>query len=363
MRYAERSNSPFFTALRQEVERYFQSVGGNRLATPGLWLKALAIASWTITCFALLLFAAASFTAALLCYAGFGIGCLLLTLNLSHDAAHDALTRKRWLNRLIHRCVFGSLGVDARLWQMRHVHSHHLYPNINGCDADIDHNPLIRLSPNHPWKRAFRYQHFYAPLVYLTVGLHSILVQDVIYIFKRQLANLRDIRHRPLDYVAFIAAKAAFVAIVLLLPMALLPVPWWQVLLAYAISTMAMSLLFVFTLIGTHFADTSVFPEVQHDGSITGSFVGNTFATSLDWNPTGFWATHLIGGLNAHVAHHLFPKVCHMHYRAISHIIARLAAHYGIVYHRTNLRGMIAAHFRLLRRLGQPPLASSMVPA
>jgi linoleoyl-CoA desaturase len=101
---------------------------------------------------------------------------------------------------------------------------------------------------------------------------------------------------------------------------------------------------------------------VREDGFIAGSFVDNTFATSLDWNPTGFWATHLVGGLNAHVAHHLFPKVGHMHYRAISRIIARVAARYGIVYHRTNLRGMIAAHFRLLRRLGQPPLASARLP-
>jgi linoleoyl-CoA desaturase len=165
-----------------------------------------------------------------------------------------------------------------------------------------------------------------------------------------------------MDYLVFVAAKTAFVGIVLLLPMALLPLPWWQVGLAYAIASMAMSLLFVFTLIGTHFAESSSFPVVQPDGSIDGSFVDNTFATSLDWNPTGFWATHLIGGLNAHIAHHLFPKVSHMHYRAISRIVARLAERYGIVYHRTNLRGMIAAHFRLLHRLGQPPLASVASP-
>jgi linoleoyl-CoA desaturase len=357
MRYDSKSSSPFFVELRQEVERYFAGKGGNRLATPGLWLKASGIGAWTIGCYALLVLAAASFLAATLLYVGFGFGCLLLTLNLSHDAAHDSLTRKRKLNALIHRLVFSTLGVDARLWQMRHVHSHHLYANVNGCDADIDHNPLIRLSPNHPWKKRFRYQHFYAPLVYLTVGLHSILVQDTIYIFKRRLANLSDIRHQPADYVIFVAAKFAFVLGVILLPMAFVALPWWQVLLAWTIASMAMSLLFIFTLIGTHFADSSIFPVVREDGFIAGSFVHNTFATSLDWNPTGFWATHLIGGLNAHVAHHLFPRVSHMHYPAISKLIARLADKHGIAYHRTNLRGMIAAHFRLLHRLGRQPQA------
>lgn len=354
MRYGEKSNSAFFLELRREVDAYFAAHGGNRLATKGLWVKAALLLAAAIGFYVPLAIGVSSFGAAVIAYVGWGVCCLLLTLNLSHDAAHDALTRNRRVNRLIHSLVFNTLGVDARLWQMRHVHSHHLYPNINGCDADIDHNPLIRLSPNHPWRPVFRLQHLYAPLVYLTVGLHSILIQDVIYIFKRRLANLTDIRHGPADYANFVAAKVGFFTITFALPIAMSPLPWWQMALAYLVSSMIMSLLFVFTLVGTHFSDTSRFPTVRADGSIDGSFVDNTFATSVDWNPTSFWAIHLIGGLNAHIAHHLYPRVCHMHYAAISRIVARLADKHAITYHRTNLRGMIAGHFRLLYRLGNP---------
>jgi len=359
MRYRDKSGSAFFSELRHEVDRYFAvTANGNRFATPGLWCKAALLGMVVAGSYAALIAGPADIFAAMFFYTVFAIGCLLLTLNLAHDAAHDALTRHRRLNRAIHYAVFSTLGVDARLWQMRHVHSHHLYPNINGCDADIDHNPLIRLSPNHPWKRMFRFQHFYAPLVYLSVAFHSILIQDMVYIFKRRLANLTDIRHGAGDYAMFALTKLAFFFAVIALPIALAPLPWWQMLLAYLVSSMAMSILFVFALIGTHFSDSSIFPTVASDGTIAGSFVDNTFATSLDWNPTSPWAIHLIGGLNAHIAHHLYPRVSHMHYRAISQIVLRLTQKHGIAYHRTNLRGMIATHFRLLHKLGQDPEAT-----
>ena len=78
-------------------------------------------------------------------------------------------------------------------------------------------------------------------------------------------------------------------------------------------------------------------------------------ASSLDWAPTSRVVTFVIGGLNSHVAHHLFPRVSHAHYRQISEAIARLATQHGVDYHCTDLPGMIAGHFRHLRRMGERP--------
>ncbi len=68
---------------------------------------------------------------------------------------------------------------------------------------------------------------------------------------------------------------------------------------------------------------------------------------------SGTLAAALVGGLNAHVAHHLFPAVSHAHYPAISAIIERLARRHQITHRRTTWIGLIGAHFRHLRRLGQ----------
>ena len=56
---------------------------------------------------------------------------------------------------MIQHLSFSLLGVSAYLWRMRHTRSHHVFPNVNGCDVDIDENPFVRLSPNQPWRWYF----------------------------------------------------------------------------------------------------------------------------------------------------------------------------------------------------------------
>lgn len=354
MKFRSRPDPDFHRALRRAVDRYFAMTSRNRFATPGLWLKAALYAGALIAGWLWLMAGPSSFIGQLAAYTLLGMASLLLALNLAHDAAHNALAPSRRFNRIVFAATFGTLGVDAPLWAMRHVHSHHLYPNVNGCDADIDHNPLLRLSPNHPWRPRHRFQHLYAPLIYMLVNLHAALVQDAIYIFKRSLANLRDIRHPPSRYVGFVLGKLAYVLLVVAAPILASPLPCWQVVLAYVSATAVMSLFFVVTLIGTHFAEGNAFPVLAGDGTIEGSFTSHVFSTSLDWHPTSPVALALVGGLNAHVAHHLFPAVSHVHYPAISAIVARLARRHAIAYHRTSWSGLVVAHFRHLRRLGRP---------
>src|SRR5262249_25972372 len=115
----------------------------------------------------------------------FGAASLLLAINIGHDAAHHTLVRSKTLNDFIQHACFSLLGVSAYLWQMRHTRSHHIFPNVNGCDVDIDENPFVRLSPNQPWRWYFRYQHLYAPLAYVLVALHTVVWQDFVYLFKK----------------------------------------------------------------------------------------------------------------------------------------------------------------------------------
>src|SRR5262249_9135374 len=163
---------------------------------------------------------------------------------------HAALSRRAWINNVALFGSFTMIGADPYLWRMRHVRSHHVFPNVNGCDIDIDSNLLLRLSPNHP-KRAYqRYQHLYAPLVFWIVDIHTVFIQDVHYLFKRELANMVDIRHPPLAYAGFLACKAVFLAIVFFVPAFMLPFHWWQVLIGALLMSFVSSCAFVYLLIG-----------------------------------------------------------------------------------------------------------------
>ncbi|MDO9375333.1 MAG: fatty acid desaturase, partial [Ferruginibacter sp.] len=60
------------------------------------------------------------------------------------------------------------------------------------------------------------------------------------------------------------------------------------------------------------------------------------------------------GGLNFQIEHHLFPKVSHIHYPALSKIIKQTCVDFGIKYlEYPKMRHAIASHASYLRKMGR----------
>ena len=61
----------------------------------------------------------------------------------------------------------------------------------------------------------------------------------------------------------------------------------------------------------------------------------------------------LIGGLNYQIEHHLFPNICHVHYRKISKIVRDTAFEYNLPYYsyKTFFQA-VRAHGQMLHKLG-----------
>jgi linoleoyl-CoA desaturase len=78
-------------------------------------------------------------------------------------------------------------------------------------------------------------------------------------------------------------------------------------------------------------------------------------------NPVLRW---FLGGLNFQIEHHLFSKICHVHYPAISKVVEQACRDFGIRYaaHRS-LLGAIASHYRWLVMMGRPVPSHSVVRA
>jgi linoleoyl-CoA desaturase len=61
--------------------------------------------------------------------------------------------------------------------------------------------------------------------------------------------------------------------------------------------------------------------------------------------------------LNFQIEHHLFPNICHVHYRKISEIVQETAREFGLPYKsEPTFFGAIAGHARLLKELGRKPV-------
>jgi linoleoyl-CoA desaturase len=352
LQFEETTHPTFYRELKRDLSAHLTAIAKSRFATPYFWCKAaLNITIMMIAYLAMVLGWVTSPLALLGCAVTFGVASLLLIFNVAHDAVHGTLSPKRWVNVMIYRMCFVFVGISGRLWAMRHLHSHHVFTNVNGSDVDIDENPFLRLSPNHPRRSYQRFQHLYAPLVYWIALPHTTFYQDFIYLFKRELANMRDITHPWYEYVLFGVEKFIYVTMLLVIPLATINLPTHQILIGYAIMAMAVSTLFVFTLVGTHFTMETSFPAPDEKGVLPGSWAMHVVKTCLDWNPSSRLATAVFGGANAHVAHHLFPSVNHVHYVKCTALIRQSAHLHRLPYQETTLLRMMRSHFAFLRQM------------
>lgn len=72
------------------------------------------------------------------------------------------------------------------------------------------------------------------------------------------------------------------------------------------------------------------------------------FATK---NPVITW---FVGGLNFQVEHHLFPRISHIHYPALSGIVQDTCRAHGLTYLvQPTLLGAVNSHIRFLARLAR----------
>jgi linoleoyl-CoA desaturase len=197
LRFEQREQGAFYREVRAAAASYLAEHGGSARAPFAVRIKCVALALLAAACYGAVFVEALPQAARLAAYVGFGIAAILLAVNAGHEAAHGALLRSASTNTLVNRLTFMLVGVDGRMWTKRHLSSHHVYPNILGCDADIDASYLLRLSPHHPHRWYQRWQHIYAPIVYPLVQVHSIFVQDIVYLFRRRLANLSGLRPTP----------------------------------------------------------------------------------------------------------------------------------------------------------------------
>jgi linoleoyl-CoA desaturase len=360
IRFDERQQGAFFAEIKREAARHFAASGQSRFATPYVWKKGLVFAAIAATGYAAILGAFGDSLAALAAgYAVFGLASLALAFNVAHDASHFVLSRRRWVNRAVHELAFALMGVSGYLWQMRHVGSHHVFPNVPGCDADIDDNGVVRLAPHAAWKPWQRFQHLYAPLLYPLATLHTMFVQDFVYLFKRRLANMVDIRHSPAQIAIFFAGKVFHFGLALALPLALSARSTGEIVACYLLMSALVSMAFVYVVIGTHIADEASFPTVSADGRIAKSWAQHAVEASIDWVPNSRFAAFLLGGFNSHVTHHLFPTISHAHYPALTPIVQAAARRHGLRYTVTTFPGVLRSHFRVLRALSRPPFASA----
>lgn len=349
----------FHKTLQQRVRQYFAA---KDLAITGDWrmfLKTGIILLWFVTSYILLVFFATSFTTALLAAFALAQGCILMSCNVMHDGAHDSFSRSKTINWLM-GFTLDVIGGSQMLWRQKHNILHHTYTNINALDSDLHTSGLLRLHPEQPWCPWYRLQHVYAFPLYSLLTLSWVTYSDFRKFFSGRIGPYKLRQYTVLDVVVFFFTKLVYFGYALLLPMFFHPVS--HVLLTFiAVHLMiGFTLSMVFQL--AHTVEHNAFPTPDsHTGTVDKEWAIHEVETTANFAPQNTLLTWYIGGLNLQIEHHLFARICHIHYPAIHTIVRETCQEFSLPYVcYPTFRSALAAHYRFLQTMGRRPTAGPL---
>lgn len=285
-------------------------------------------------------------------YVAMGPLAILIGLNIAHDAAHGAISQNRKINNFF-LLTFDFLGANSYIWKSRHVFSHHSFPNIVHEDADLGQSELVRIFPSDKIQKHQRYQHLYMPLLYLLYTANWLVYRDFRDFFRERIGSFRHNKLNKIEVFKLITFKVIYFSYILVLPMLFSDFNWWQILLGYLFMNWAAGITITLALVPSHVASTSEFPLPDKNGVMPYPWSHHQVLTTTDYATSSPIINYLMGGFNHHITHHLFPKICHVHYTKITPIIKETMAEFGLRYnYEASLLNAYLSHFKLLKRNG-----------
>jgi linoleoyl-CoA desaturase len=234
---------------------------------------------------------------------------------------------------------------------------HHTYTNIDGIDEDLAVSPLIRLSPRSPWRPIHRLQPWLAFVLYSFSVLFWVWVKDYKYFLQRDLGPYRNKKHPPSEVAILVVTKVLHVGWAVVVPLVVLDLAWWQFLIGYLAMNLTAGLILGVVFQLAHVVEGPEYPVPDAHGQMDDAWLVHQMATTSNFATGSTPLTWYVGGLNYQVEHHLFPRVCSVHYPKIRPIVRAVAQQYGVPYHeQPTLWAAIRSHYHTLKRHADPTL-------
>jgi cardiolipin synthase len=132
--------------------------------------------------------------------------------------------------------------------------------------------------------------------------------------------------------------------------------PFENVLLFYATTSFLIGLVLSVVFQLAHCVEEADFPVPQPEGyRLRRGWAVHQVQTTVDFAPRNRWLGWYVSGLNFQIEHHLFPRICHLHYPRLAEIVEATCAEFGVRYTaHQGLWGALSSHWRWLRRMGRP---------
>lgn len=352
------ARSDFFTTLNQRVNEYFKSRNISRQGNTEMKLKTVFMYALYFLPYIFLIVGAVTnpWWMLALCLV-MGLGKAGIGLSVMHDANHGAYSNKTWINNLMGYSL-NLVGANAFNWKVQHNVLHHTYTNIHEVDEDISPRGVLRMTPHGEWKPFHRFQHFYAWFFYGLLTLVWIVLKDFVRIIrytkdgmvKRQRADIR------VEWAILITSKLVYFTYILLIPMLLLNIVWWQWIIGFVAMHYVAGFILAIIFQPAHVIDGTEYPMPDEGGKMENSWAIHQLRTTTNFANNSIFFSWYVGGLNFQIEHHLFPNICHVHYKNISKIVKQTAQEFDLPYKsEPTFLHAVWGHAKLLKELGKQP--------
>jgi linoleoyl-CoA desaturase len=350
-RYLPRSC--FSATLNRRVDEYFAHTGKSRRDQPRMFLKTAVVLAAMVGFYVALLHAHGAVEGALLAVA-LGLSMAAVGFNVQHDGNHGAYSKHRWVNRAA-AIALDLLGGSSYFWRFKHNIAHHTHTNVAGHDNDLTLGVLGRLAPDDPHRPFYRFQQFYAWFLYGLLAVEWQLTGEIRNLLRRQFGFTRVPALPAWELVLFWCGRLVFPVLAFVLP--LQHHSWQFVVLTYLLAsgTLGFTIAVVFQL--AHCVGEATFWDhpVANQPAVL-EWAVHQVETTVDFGRTNGALCWFLGGLNFQIEHHLFPRICHVHYPALAPIIEDVCREHGVAYRsHTSLRAALGSHWRWLVEMGRPP--------
>lgn len=343
-------NKVFFNALKSEVDAYFERNGLKKTGNWKLYLKTMILIPSAIGIYSVLMFVNMPALLSVLLWFVFGLNMAAIGFNIMHDACHGSFSTKGWVNY-----VFGLtnnfLGGNAFLWKLKHNIIHHTYTNIDGVDDDINNMPFLRQCASQPLKPMHKFQSAYMFLLYGFTSLFMFFMDYIKYFSKKVYTTpLKSMDFS--EHLMFWVGKIFFIVFYIVLPIGLIGWKWWLVGFLISQFTLGLTLAIVFQL--AHVVEHAEFDAAGVDPvKIENEWAIHQVKTTANFAFSNKLVTWFVGGLNYQIEHHLFPRISHIHYPAISKIVKETCEKFDLNYiYFPTTRSAIASHVRFMHNMG-----------
>jgi linoleoyl-CoA desaturase len=350
----DNSNATFFTGLKKEVDQYFKEKNIKKTGNWELYTKTIVAIPLAIVCYCVVLFVNIPVWATISLSAILGLTLASIGFNVMHDACHGSYSSKKWVNNLLGLTI-NTLGGNAFIWKQKHNVVHHTYTNVDGVDDDIAKSPLIRQCHTQKWVPAHRVQHLYLPFVYFITSFAWAFIMDYTKYFSRKVYTTPLNKMDWKEHTIFWFSKVMYVVAYVVLPIMVLGVGGWAIFFVSMHLFCGFMIAVVFQL--AHVVEETEFESANFEPKqIENEFAIHQVKTTANFAMKNKLINWYVGGLNFQIEHHLFPRISHVHYPALSPIVQKHCKMHGINYnYNPTMLGAVASHWRFMKELGKKP--------